>query len=148
MLLECSLRALADGVLLVAALTQSVPLRMRAQLSFALLLKAYAKRTGEPADVSRVARVEIDEEMLGDHSIAASVVLLARETVSAEIFLRPIEVQAALPALTSRLFRPINPATSTRPSRRLPPLQSSTLRMRTVRMWETKLAPGGMLVRF
>ena len=59
-----------------------------------------------------------------------------------------IEVQAALPALTSRLFRPINPATSTRPSRRLPPLQSSTLRMRTVRMWETKLAPGGMLVRF
>lgn len=42
-------------------------------------LKAYAKKTGEPADLARVARVEVDEEMLGDHGIAASVVLLARE---------------------------------------------------------------------
>ena len=61
-------------------------------------LKAYSKRTGEAADVRRVARVEVDEEMLGDHGIAASVVLLARETVSAEIFLRPVEVEEAMRA--------------------------------------------------
>ena len=61
-------------------------------------LKAYAKRTGESAPMSRVARVEVDEEMLGDHTIAASVVLLARETVDAEVFLRPVEVDEALRA--------------------------------------------------
>ena len=61
-------------------------------------LTAYAKRTGEPAELSRVARVEVDEEMLGDTSIGASVVLLKNETVDAEIFLRPIEVQESLRA--------------------------------------------------
>ena len=61
-------------------------------------LKAYSKRTDEDADVNRVARVEVDEEMLGDHSIPASVVLLARETVSAEVFLRPLEVEQAMRA--------------------------------------------------
>ncbi|KOO29627.1 hypothetical protein Ctob_005437 [Chrysochromulina tobinii] len=61
-------------------------------------LTAYAKRTGEHAELSRVARVEVDEEMLGDTSIGASVVLLKNETVDAEIFLRPIEVQESLRA--------------------------------------------------
>ena len=61
-------------------------------------LTAYVKRTGEPAELSRVARVEVDEEMLGDTSIGASVVLLKNETVDAEIFLRPIEAQHTLRA--------------------------------------------------
>ena len=86
----------ADGVSL--RLTLSVKLQKKSFEEAVLrpFLKVYAKKTGEPADISRVARVEVDEEMLGDHSIAASVVLLARETVSAEVFLRPLDVQAAM----------------------------------------------------
>ena len=58
------------------------------QAVIAPFLKAYSKRVGAAATLEDVTCVKVDDVMIGDMTIAASVVLLTGETVDTEIFLR------------------------------------------------------------
>ena len=72
------------------------------QAVLAPFLKAYSKKTGTTVSVDKVTCVKVDDVMLGDPTIAASVVLLKGEAVDTEIFLR--NMQAPKPAFEYNPF--------------------------------------------
>lgn len=72
------------------------------QAVLAPFLKAYSKKTGATVSVDHITCVKVDDVMLGDPTIAASVVLLKGEAVDTEIFLR--NVQAPKPAFEYNPF--------------------------------------------
>lgn len=106
---ERKIKVTCDDVTLQLTLSTKLLAKPFEEAVLKPFLKAYSKKAGEPADLDRVARVEVDENMLGDHRIPASVVLLANETVEAEVFLRPLEVQEQLRAgeLSADPFAPL-----------------------------------------
>ena len=64
-------------------------------------LKAYSKKVGalEPVTLAQVSVVRVDDEQIGDLSLASSVVLLVSEVVETEIFLKtPAVTQESLAA--------------------------------------------------
>ena len=64
-------------------------------------LKAYSKKVGalEPVTLAQVSVVRVDDEQIGDLSLASSVVLLVSEVVETEIFLKtPAVTQESLSA--------------------------------------------------
>ena len=64
-------------------------------------LKAYSKKVGalEPVSLAQVSVVRVDDEQIGDLSLASSVVLLVSEVVETEIFLKtPAVTQESLAA--------------------------------------------------
>lgn len=86
------------SVTLKLTLNQKMLAKTFEQAVLVPFLKAYSKKVGDDVTLDQVARVEVDEEMLGSHSIPASVVLLKNETVDADVYLRPKEVAAAMNA--------------------------------------------------
>ena len=67
-------------------------------------LKAYAKRADETVTLSQLSRVEVEGTMLGDLDIPTSVVLLANEPVSVELFARQQPDSATAEVLNSDPF--------------------------------------------
>eukprot|EP00964_Phaeocystis_antarctica_P011679 scaffold6453_cov61-Phaeocystis_antarctica.AAC.5 len=83
-------------------------------------LKAYAKRSGNMAMLDQISCVKVDGVILGDLSIAASIVLLTTEAVDTEIVLRHPDLRAPPPPKPTFEYNPFG-AASDGPSARAPP---------------------------
>ena len=83
-------------------------------------LKAYAKRSGNTATLDQISCVKVDGVILGDLSIAASIVLLTTEAVDTEIVLRHPDLRAPPPPKPTFEYNPFG-AASDGPSARAPP---------------------------
>lgn len=89
------------------------------QAVLAPFLKAYSKKVGTTCTVDQVTCVKVDDVMLGDTTIAASVVLLTGETVDTEITLRAAAPQA--PAKPAFEYNPFGAAKDGASARAPPP---------------------------
>ena len=87
MLAERSTLVKLDAVSLKLTLNDKLLRKPFDQAVLSPFLKAYAKRTGTAVTLDQISCVKVDGVILGDLSIAASIVLLTTEAVDTEIIL-------------------------------------------------------------
>ena len=119
MLADRSTLVKLDDVSLKLTLSDKLLRKPFDQAVLSPFLKAYAKRTGNKATLDQVSCVKVDGVLLGDLSIAASIVLLTTEAVDTDIFMRHPDLRAAPPQPAFE-YSPFG-AASDGPSARAPP---------------------------
>ena len=120
MLAERSTLVKLDDVSLKLTLSDKLLRKPFDQAVLSPFLKAYAKRTSNTATLDQISCVKVDGVILGDLSIAASIVLLTTEAVDTEIVLRHPDLRAPPPPKPTFEYNPFG-AVSDGPSARAPP---------------------------
>ena len=120
MLAERSTLVKLDDVSLKLTLSDKLLRKPFDQAVLSPFLKAYSKRTGNMATLDQISCVKADGVILGDLSIAASIVLLTTEAVDTEIVLRHPDLRAPPPPKPTFEYNPFG-AVSDGPSARAPP---------------------------
>ena len=122
MLAERSTLVKLDAVSLKLTLNDKLLRKPFDQAVLSPFLKAYAKRAGTAVTLDQISCVKVDGVILGDLSIAASIVLLTTEAVDTEIILLHPDLRRGAPPNPKPSFE-YNPfgAVSDGPAARAPP---------------------------
>ena len=121
MLAERSTLVKLDAVSLKLTLNDKLLRKPFDQAVLSPFLKAYAKRAGTAVTLDQISCVKVDGVILGDLSIAASIVLLTTEAVDTEIILLHPDLRRAPPnPKPSFEYNPFG-AVSDGPAARAPP---------------------------
>ena len=121
MLAERSTLVKLDAVSLKLTLNDKLLRKPFDQAVLSPFLKAYAKRAGTAVTLDQISCVKVDGVILGDLSIAASIVLLTTEAVDTEIILLHPDLRRAPPIpKPSFEYNPFG-AVSDGPAARAPP---------------------------
>ena len=122
MLAERSTLVKLDAVSLKLTLNDKLLRKPFDQAVLSPFLKAYAKRAGTAVTLDQISCVKVDGVILGDLSIAASIVLLTTEAVDTEIILLHPDLRRPAPPNPKPSFE-YNPfgAVSDGPAARAPP---------------------------
>ena len=122
MLAERSTLVKLDAISLKLTLNDKLLRKPFDQAVLSPFLKAYAKRAGTAVTLDQISCVKVDGVILGDLSIAASIVLLTTEAVDTEIILLHPDLRRREPPIPKPSFE-YNPfgAVSDGPAARAPP---------------------------